>query len=919
MAARSSASTGRSATTTASSCRPARTLDSPTYAIVSESAELDTDGAEWALDTFLGTVRIRSESERAVFVGIGPAAEVDRYLEGVEHDVIDDLDSGGDPEYARRAGGAPSGRPAAETFWTASASGAGEQTLEWDPEDGDWRAVVMNEDASRGVSAEMSIGAELDSVLWIGLALLGVGMLFAAGSRARDHRRRASLAATRHGRTQAWRSVSSRSPTCATARAPEQRLRELMEEVELADEVGLDVFGVGEHHRPEFAVSAPAVVLAAAAARTKRIRLTSAVTVLSSAVPIRLYQQFATLDLLSGGRAEMMVGRGSFIESFPLFGFDLRDYDRLFEERLAELLHIRETGRSPAGHDVYPQPRDPLPVWVAVGGTPESAVRAGMLGLPMALAIIGGLPERFTPFAELHRRAAAEAGREPPRLSINSHGYIADTAQQGARRVVPVRLGGDEQDRPGARLAPHGAGRLRRSRDTPRRELRRHAGAGGREDPLPARALRPRPVHGAVHGRRNPARGDPPLDRAPRPRGRARGARRRSALRRSGGMGTERFERVPLLFGPSPVHRLERLSEHLGGAVEIWAKREDCNSGLAYGGNKVRKLEYLVAEALAGGCDTLVSIGGVQSNHTRQVAAVAARLGLGCVLVQEHWVEWPDAGYDKVGNILLSRIMGADVRLDPSGFDIGIRKSWEDALASVEESGGTPYAIPAGASDHPLGGLGFARWADEVAEQERELGVFFDTIVVCSVTGSTQAGMIAGFAAQDAGRSVLGIDGSATVRQTWEQIARIARFTAEAIELGRELDDAEVVLLDEWHAGTYGIPDEKTLEAIRLCARLEGMLTDPVYEGKSMAALIDLVQSGRDRARLACAVRAPRRAAGTERVRRRVLGLASARAEVHNVTSCPRSSNRSTLPARPLRGRPGARRTRLTSRPTTRP
>ena len=310
-------------------------------------------------------------------------------------------------------------------------------------------------------------------------------------------------------------------------------------------------------------------------------------------------------------------------------------------------------------------------------------------------------------------------------------------------------------------------------------------------------------------------------------------------------MGTERFERVPLLFGPSPVHRLERLSEHLGGAVEIWAKREDCNSGLAYGGNKVRKLEYLVAEALAGGCDTLVSIGGVQSNHTRQVAAVAARLGLGCVLVQEHWVEWPDAGYDKVGNILLSRIMGADVRLDPSGFDIGIRKSWEDALASVEESGGTPYAIPAGASDHPLGGLGFARWADEVAEQERELGVFFDTIVVCSVTGSTQAGMIAGFAAQDAGRSVLGIDGSATVQQTWEQIARIARFTAEAIELGRELDDAEVVLLDEWHAGTYGIPDEKTLEAIRLCARLEGMLTDPVYEGKSMAALIDLVQSGR--------------------------------------------------------------------------
>src|SRR5262245_881108 len=309
--------------------------------------------------------------------------------------------------------------------------------------------------------------------------------------------------------------------------------------------------------------------------------------------------------------------------------------------------------------------------------------------------------------------------------------------------------------------------------------------------------------------------------------------------------GIEQFERVPLMFGPSPVHPLERLSKHLGGQVEIWAKREDCNAGLAYGGNKVRKLEYLAAEALAQGCDTLVSIGGVQSNHTRQVAAVAARLGLRCALVQEHWVEWPDVVYDKVGNILLSRIMGAEVLLDPSGFDIGIRKSWEDALASVEEGGGKPYAIPAGASDHPLGGLGFARWANEVAEQERELGIFFDTVVVCSVTGSTQAGMIAGFAAQQTDRAVLGIDGSATVEQTWEQVARIARFTAEAIGLGRLLADDEIVLLEDWHAGTYGIPDEKTLDAIRLCARLEGMLTDPVYEGKSMAALVDLVRSGR--------------------------------------------------------------------------
>src|SRR5215208_6494233 len=166
------------------------------------------------------------------------------------------------------------------------------------------------------------------------------------------------------------------------------------------------------------------------------------------------------------------------------------------------------------------------------------------------------------------------------------------------------------------------------------------------------------------------------------------------------------FDRVPLLFGPSPVHRLERLSEHLGGGVEIWAKREDCNSGHAYGGNKVRKLEYLVAEALAQGCDTLVSIGGVQSNHTRQVAAVAAHLGLACVLVQEHWVDWDDPSYESVGNILLSRIMGADVRLSEAGFDIGFRESWEEALYDVGERGGRPYPIPAGASDHPLGGHG---------------------------------------------------------------------------------------------------------------------------------------------------------------------------------------------------------------------
>ncbi len=308
------------------------------------------------------------------------------------------------------------------------------------------------------------------------------------------------------------------------------------------------------------------------------------------------------------------------------------------------------------------------------------------------------------------------------------------------------------------------------------------------------------------------------------------------------------FPRYPLTFGPSPVHELDRLTKHLGGAT-VWAKREDCNSGLAYGGNKVRKLEYLVPDVLAQGADTLVSIGGFQSNHTRQVAAVAAKLGLKCRLVQEKWVDWDDPVNDKVGNILLSRIMGADVRLDPAGFDIAIRTSWEKALREVEESGGKPYGIPAGASEHPLGGLGFANWAFEVAEQEKALGVFFDTIIVCSVTGSTHAGMIAGFAAlQDTTdgrpRRVLGIDASATPDQTREQVARIARHTAELIELGRDLRDDEITLLEGWAGDSYGIPVESTIDAIRLSGSLEAMIIDPVYEGKSMAGLIDLVTSG---------------------------------------------------------------------------
>ena len=303
------------------------------------------------------------------------------------------------------------------------------------------------------------------------------------------------------------------------------------------------------------------------------------------------------------------------------------------------------------------------------------------------------------------------------------------------------------------------------------------------------------------------------------------------------------FDRYPLTFGPSPVHQLPRLSQHLGGAA-VWAKREDVNSGLAFGGNKTRKLEYIVPDILASGADTLVSIGGYQSNHTRQVAAVAAHLGLKARLVQEQWVDWPDPLNDRVGNIQLSRLMGADIRLDSAGFDIGIRSSWENAICEVEASGGKPYAIPAGASEHKLGGLGFASWAAEVEQQERDLGIFFETIVVCTVTGSTHAGMIAGFAGQDTPRRVIGIDASATLEKTREQVDRIARHTAELISLGRELREDEITILGDWSGDLYGIPVDSTIEAIQTTAQTEGMIIDPVYEGKSMAGLIDLVTSG---------------------------------------------------------------------------
>src|SRR6266700_2292472 len=274
-----------------------------------------------------------------------------------------------------------------------------------------------------------------------------------------------------------------------------------------------------------------------------------------------------------------------------------------------------------------------------------------------------------------------------------------------------------------------------------------------------------------------------------------------------------RFERYPLACGPTHIEKLERLGAHLGGKVELYAKREDCNSGLAFGGNKLRKLEYIIPDAIASNADTLVSIGGVQSNHTRMVAAVAAKLGMKCRLVDD-------------------------------GFDIGIRQSWEDAIADVKAAGGKPYAIPAGASVHKYGGLGYVGFAEEVRAQEKELGFAFDYIVVCTVTGSTHAGMLVGFAKDGRERKVIGIDASCTPAQTKQQVLEIARNTAKLVELGKEVVADDVVLLEDYAYPVYGVPSQETKEAIRLCARLEGMITDPVYEGKSMQGMIDLVKKG---------------------------------------------------------------------------
>lgn len=309
-------------------------------------------------------------------------------------------------------------------------------------------------------------------------------------------------------------------------------------------------------------------------------------------------------------------------------------------------------------------------------------------------------------------------------------------------------------------------------------------------------------------------------------------------------MNLAKFERYPLTYGPTPIEHLPRLTAAIDAGVEIYAKRDDCNSGLALGGNKLRKLEYIVPDAIASGADTLVSIGGVQSNHTRMVAATAAKIGMKCVVIQESWVPHDDAVYDRVGNILLTRLMGADSRLVDEGFDIGVRKSWQEALQSVKDAGGTPYAIPAGASEHKYGGLGYVGFAEEVRAQEKQMGITFDYIVVCCVTGSTQAGMIVGFAKDNRADRVIGIDGSGTPEQLRQQMRGIVDNTAELVELGRAVRDDEIVIKPDYAYPAYGVPSAETNDAIRLAAQTEAMITDPVYEGKSMQGMIDLANKG---------------------------------------------------------------------------
>ena len=312
--------------------------------------------------------------------------------------------------------------------------------------------------------------------------------------------------------------------------------------------------------------------------------------------------------------------------------------------------------------------------------------------------------------------------------------------------------------------------------------------------------------------------------------------------------------RTPILHALSPIHPLPRLSTSLPGANTIFTKREDLASPYFPAGNKLRKLEYLLADALAQGATHLVSVGGVQSNHTRQVASAATAHGLKSVLLIQKWVEWEAPAYHDVGNMQLNKLLGAEIVTSEEGFSVTATTEDTPAVAriitKIKEAGGRPYWIPAGASDHPSGGLGFARWAFELAAQERELECFFDAVVVCAVTGSSFGGMIAGFkllekkhGAQK--RRLLGVDASAQPDTTFAQVLKIARFTAVRVGLREDdITEQDVELVRGFAGPAYGVPDEGTLEAIELGARTDAFVTDPIYEGKTLAGLVGLARRG---------------------------------------------------------------------------
>lgn len=306
-------------------------------------------------------------------------------------------------------------------------------------------------------------------------------------------------------------------------------------------------------------------------------------------------------------------------------------------------------------------------------------------------------------------------------------------------------------------------------------------------------------------------------------------------------MNLERFERFPLAHLPTPLEPLKRLTAYLGGP-SIWIKRDDC-TGLAGGGNKTRKLEYLLPDALARGVDTLVTIGGIQSNHTRQTAGAAARAGLKALLVLEHWVSWPGKEYDHVGNILLSRMLGAEIEIAPGGGAVSSASANLAAAAErVRSQGGTPYVIPSGASDHPLGGLGYVRCAQEILEQSEENDIQFSAILHATSSGSTQAGLIVGLADFGSPCRVIGVDVDATADVTRSTVLRIARRTAELVNTKHQIADDDVQVAAGYAGDAYGLPTREAIDAMQLVGQLEGLLLDPVYEAKAMAGLIDMVR-----------------------------------------------------------------------------